>query len=233
MMYFTHNGVSSLTYGVKLMRDPDVPRAQKRAEFKTVPGRDGALVIYDDAYDDIEHELECYIEDEDNLSAVYKWLATDAEMIFSTNTARAYRAVLNGEIQTERIVRGMAARNLLIPVRFEPFRYHVPSAILPNITASGTTITNPGTYKSRPRVSIYGNGDFSVTLGGEYMEFEDVTSGIIVDSDLRECFDLDGATSANDHAIFDEYPLIPTGSGSVTFTGSISKIVVQPYWRDL
>ena len=49
MMTFTFKGTDSATYGVYLTEHPTIVAAEKRVEFIEVPGRDGALSIYDGA----------------------------------------------------------------------------------------------------------------------------------------------------------------------------------------
>jgi len=232
-MYFTYGGTSSLTYGVRLTEQPIIARAERRVKFDEVPGRDGALATYDGAYNDIETELACYMEDVDDLNDVYGWLAGGGDLILSTDTTRAYRVQIVGQIEVERASRGLAARYLRVPLRMEPFRYHAPAVAAIAVAASGNTITNPGTYASRPRIKITGSGDFTLTANGHFMEFAGVTSGIIVDSDYMDCFNLDGVTLANSFATLDEFPTLKPGINTISWTGAVTAVEVLPRWRDL
>lgn len=233
MMWFTFKGVDSRTYGVWLTEQPIIARAEKRVRFDEVPGRDGTLATYDGAYNDVETELACYIEDGNTAASVFAWLSGEGTLVLSTDPSRAYRVTTVGQMEVERVSRGLGARFLRVPLRLEPFRYHAPEAAPITISTSGGTVTNPGTYASRPRIAITGSGAFTVTVGGEFMEFENVTGGIIVDSEKMDCFTADGLSLANSLATIDEFPTLKTGANVISWTGAVTKAQITPRWRDL
>lgn len=233
MMWFTFKGVDSRTYGVRLTEQPIIARAEKRVRFDEVPGRDGALATYDGAYNDVETELACYIEDGSTAASVFNWLAGVGTLVLSTDEARAYRVTTVGQMEIERVSRGLGARYLRVPLRLEPFRYHNPATAPITVSTSGGTVTNPGTYASRPRIAITGSGAFTVTIGGEFMEFENVMGGIIVDSELCDCFTADGLMLANNLATLDEFPTLKAGANTIAWAGAVTKVVITPRWRDL
>ena len=59
------------------------------------------------------------------------------------------------------------------------------------LTSSPATVSNPGTYESAPRLTIEGTGTAVLTIGTQIVEVDDLGGGIILDSELGECFDLD------------------------------------------
>lgn len=233
MMWFTHNDIDSRHYGVFLTEQPLILRAERRVSFTQVPGRSGSVPKYDGAYNDIETDLACYIADVSMMADAFAWLAEEGDLILSTDQTRAYHAQVIGEPEIERITRGMAARNFRITMRLEPFRYHYPASSPVTISLSGGTIYNPGTHASRPRIAITGDGDFTVTVGGEVMEFAGITDGVIVDSEMRDCLTADASALANDYATMDEYPTLPVGSSAITWTGSVTAVEITPRWCDL
>lgn len=56
----TWNGVSSDTLGITIERFPNIIRAAKRYETVNIPGKNGAMYIYDDAYDNYNQEYQIY-----------------------------------------------------------------------------------------------------------------------------------------------------------------------------
>jgi phage-related protein len=65
------------------------------------------------------------------------------------------------------------------------------------------------------------------------MEFENVTGGIIVDSELCDCFTADGLMLANNLATLDEFPTLKAGANTIAWAGAVTKVVITPRWRDL
>lgn len=234
MMWFTFKGEDSRDYGLRLTDTPIIARAERRiAREENVPGRDGALVIYDGAYNDVDTELHGYIDSAARINDAFEWLTGAGELVLSTDQTRAYRARDVRQIEVERVVRNMDARLIHIPMRLEPFRYHHPSVDLAAITVSGTTRTNPGTHAARPRIKIEGNGDIIVTVAGQPMEFEGVSGGVIVDSEMMDVFNLSETKLLNHIATMDDYPVLPAGSFAVTWSGSVSRVTITPRSRDL
>ena len=233
MMTFTFKGTDSATYGVYLTEHPTIVAAEKRVEFIEVPGRDGALSIYDGAFNDVETELMGYMQTTTYRDDILGWLTGSGDLVLSTDTTRAYKARVTGQVEIERASRGLAARYLRVPLRMEPFRYHAPAVAALAVAASGNTITNPGTYASRPRIKITASGDFTLTANGQLMEFAGVTGGIIVDSEYMDCFNLNGITLANSFATLDEFPTLKPGINAISWTGTITAVEVLPRWRDL
>lgn len=127
----------------------------------------------------------------------------------------------------------MKQRVATVPVVFKPFRRISPDAADITITSSGTTITNPGTVYSLPRVKITGSGEATVNIGSDSVHFDSIPSGgIIVDSELMDAFNSSGTQLLND--LMDGEPWrIPTGTSLVSWEGSVTKVIIEPRWRCL
>ncbi len=62
------------------------------------------------------------------------------------------------------------------------------------------------------------------------MELEDISGSIVIDSVLQEAYQ--GTTLMNDH-MTGEFPLLRPGANAISWTGTVTKVVVQPNWRHL
>ena len=98
------------------------------------------------------------------------------------------------------------------------------------MTEAGT-IVNPATAASCPKITIEGSGDFSVAVGGCLMDFEGISGGIVVDSELQECLSLDGAQLLNSQAAMEDFPLLQPGGNAVSWTGDVTRVTRSPRWR--
>ena len=98
------------------------------------------------------------------------------------------------------------------------------------ITTSGTIVTNPGSVYSEPKITVTGSGDITLMVGTTIVELTGVTESIVIDSALQEAYK--GTTLMNDHMIGD-FPVLKPGANAISWTGTVTKIVIQPNWRFL
>lgn len=67
-------------------------------------------------------------------------------------------------------------------------------------------------------------------VGTTIVELENISGGIIIDSVLQEAYQ--GSTLMNDH-MNGEFPVLKPGSNAISWTGTVTQIVVKPNWRML
>ena len=226
--------------GVYLVEPLEIPAAERQMRFEEVPGRAGALVIDQGGYLDVDATLEAYMRDGAQMSAVRAWMQGAGELILSTDATRYYKARVVGEVETPRSGRGLSSRGLTVPLRVSPFRYHVPASgesgdDVP-LDGNPDTVTNPGTYESAPRIKITGTGTAVLTIGTQIVEVDDLGGGVILDSELGECFNLDETQLKNSVVTLmdDDFPTLAPGANIISWTGTgVTGITITPRWRDL
>lgn len=239
-LWFTFKGVDSREMGVYLVEPLEIPAAERQMRFEEVPGRAGALVIDQGGYLDVDATLEAYMRDGAQMSAVRAWMQGAGELILSTDATRYYKARVVGEVETPRSGRGLSSRGLTVPLRVSPFRYHVPASgesgdDVP-LDGNPDTVTNPGTYESAPRIKITGTGTAVLTIGTQIVEVDDLGGGVILDSELGECFNLDETQLKNSVVTLmdDDFPTLAPGANIISWTGTgVTGITITPRWRDL
>ena len=236
-LWFTFNGTDSRDMGVYLTVPLEIPAAEKQMRFEEVPGRAGALSIDQGGYLDVDATLEGFMQSGGNMGAVRAWMQGTGDLMLSTDTTRFYKARVVGEVETPRTARGLGTRNLTVPLRVSPFRYHVEASDGNDaeITTSPHTLTNPGTYKSAPRIKVEGTGDVVLTIGTQIVEIEGLEDGIIIDSELGDCFNLTESALLNGKVTLmdEDFPMLAPGANIISWTGNVTKVTVTPRWRDL
>ena len=65
-MYCTFNGTSSERYGLKVKNSNHLSRPAKKIESISVPGRTGNLIIDDGSKENLQIELECFVDARSN-----------------------------------------------------------------------------------------------------------------------------------------------------------------------
>ena len=129
-------------------------------------------------------------------------------------------------------------QNFTVTFDCQPFLYHfeaTPGEDDVEITASPTTLTNPGTYKSAPKIKLEGAGDVGLMIGTQIVEIAGLEGGIVIDSELCDCFNLSETALSNSQVtiVGDDFPTLAPGANIISWTGEVTKITVTPRWRDL
>ena len=236
--YFIFRGIDSRDIGVIVEDMFDVHRPKRNVQTIQVPGRDGRLTQDDGTYDTytISGKINCFGAP---LSDVYAWLSGSGDLILGDEPTRSIRASATAQIKNTRFRCDGCYDSLQVSFDCQPFRYHVEQTEGANdiiLTSSPATVSNPGTYKSAPRLTIEGTGDAVLTIGTQILEVTDLAGGVIIDSELGECFDLTETAMRNDRVTLmdDNFPALHPGANIISWTGTgVTKITVTPRWRDL
>ena len=236
--YFIFRGIDSRDIGVVVEDMFDVHRPKRNVQTIQVPGRDGRLTQDDGTYDTytISGKVNCFGAP---LSDVYAWLSGSGDLILGDEPTRSIRASATAQIKNTRFRCDGCYDSLQVSFDCQPFRYHVEQTEGANdiiLASSPTTISNPGTHKCAPRLTIEGTGDAVLTIGTQILEVTDLAGGVIVDAELCECFDLTETALRNDRVTLmdDSFPVLHPGANIISWTGDgVTKVTVAPRWRDL
>ena len=83
---------------------------------------------------------------------------------------------------------------------------------------------------SEPILTVYGSGDITLMVGTTIVELEGISGNIVIDSALQEAYK--GTTLMNDH-MNGEFPVLKPGMNAISWTGTVTKVVIKPNWRFL
>ena len=234
--YFIFRGIDSRNIGVVVEDMFDVHRPKRNVRTIQVPGRDGRLTQDDGTYDTytISGKINCFGAP---LSDVYAWLSGSGDLILGDEPTRSIRASATAQVKNMRFRCDGCYDSLQVSFECQPFRYHIEQTDGDDvtITSSPYTVTNPGTYKSAPQMTIEGTGNIVLTIGTQIVEIEELEDGIIIDSEMGDCFDLTKTRLLTSQVTLmdDEYPALAPGANIISWTGAVTKITITPRWRDL
>ena len=229
--YFIWNGVDCRTYGIHVTDQPPVTIPQERSTQTNVPGRPGSLTQLEgeDVYDDMVLTAQCFISDPAQIPAIAAWLKGKGTVTFANRTGGHYNARISNQIPFEKVLRGNPHCSFAVNFRCFPFWYQDNAADV-TITTSGTAITNPGSVYSDPVITVTGSGDITLMVGTTIVELTGVSGSIVIDSVLKEAYK--GTTLMNDHMSGD-FPVLKPGLNAISWTGTVTRVVVRPNWRSL
>ena len=126
-------------------------------------------------------------------------------------------------------MRGNPHRSFAVNFRSKPFWYQADVAPV-TLTTSTSTIDNPGSVYSEPVITVYGSGEITLMVGMTIVELDGITDSITLDTPLMEAYK--DMTSMNG-CMSGDFPTLLPGQNAISWTGNVTKIVVQPNWRYL
>ena len=157
----TWNGVASDTLGIIVSKVPSLNRPQRKYNSYSVPGRNGDIVVMQNAYAEYEQEYEIFALDgaQVDARAIVDWLYQDGWCKLSDDWEPNYyrMAYFVGPVDIEPIMDEAAV--CTITFRCKPQRYIVQD---PVTVASGTTLNNPTNHVALPIFTMTGTGTHSM-----------------------------------------------------------------------
>lgn len=225
--WFRFKGIDSRDMGVTVTAMPPSVRADKRVNAITIPGRNGNLHFDDEVYESYVNTMECAIKNRAKIDEIAAWLVGSGDMIYSTEPNKVYKVFIANKIEIAQMMRKF--QKFMLSMDTQPFKYSV-SARSENLElTSPTTIRNKGTVYSQPTITVYGNGNITLTINGTNYGLTSVDSYITIDSEMMEVYK--DSTNANNKYSAMDFPRFEVGQNSISWTGSVTKVEIIPKWR--
>lgn len=241
--YIIYNGVSSETMGVIITELPTWHRAARRVSEQTIPGRSGAVVQDDGGYDMYSATLRLNVNGADERD-VRAWLRGEGWMISSDEDGYKAYVYVYGQIDVDRMRIGSSCYdNYTVNLRVDPYLRETDEAALTFTT--NDTFGGKGHDNSAPLIAVTGSGSpilmvNSATvylLGLNGTLYLDAETGTAYTIETDETTQLPVMVFAGTHVGLEEgeWPyLLPAGGVNlISWTGSITKVEIQPNWRYL
>ena len=229
--YFLWNGVDCRTYGIHVTEQPPITIPAERSTQTNVPGRPGSLTQLEgeDVYDDMILTATCFISDPAQIPAIAAWLKGSGTVTFANRTGGYYKARIANQIPFEKVLRGNPHCTFAVNFRCYPF-FYADAVTDITVTTSGTIITNPGSVYSEPILTVTGSGNITLMVGMTIVELDGITDSITLDSPLMEAYK---DTTSMNSCMSGDFPTLLPGQNAISWTGNVTKIVIQPNCRYL
>lgn len=220
---FTFKGTSSRNMGLVTVTLPPISSNDERVETIDIPGRDGSVTI-SKGYAGVTKEVVVIYKGE-NFDELMRWLRGTGEVIFDNQPDRFYKARIVNKISFEELKINKIYK---FPILFEcqPYGYLNSGKQITTLTSNGT-MTNPG-VESEPIITVTGSGNLDLVVAQQVIKLKNVEGSITLNTQILEAYN--GAELANSK-VNGEFPLLPPGSFSITWTGNITRLEVVPNWR--
>ncbi len=240
---FTYNGVSSLDMGLRIESKSVFSAPQYEKKFQPIPGRDGDLILPNGRYQNVQITYSVFLpaktllELQEKLTAVKAWLYTEPDRyheLRDTYDADCFRRAV---ISTQLDIEDQLNKIGMFTVSFSclPFKYLDSGQETVTITNSGTTLTNPTAFATKPLICVYGSGEGRITVqssaGSQRWDLSDISGHIAIDSEQMNCYK--DAEPKNDCVDGNGFPLLHPGANKIIFAGDIRSVTVLPRWVTL
>ena len=222
------NNQNTKNLGFALVGRPSIPSANKRYESTEVEGRDGSLTRFI-GYEDLKFTLTFNILFQNDIKQKLreiKGLLSGAKTLAFDDSPNFFYKIKQAQISdTETIIKSSG----VFTVEFvcEPFEYEKTSSAA--YTTKPISLTNQTTAESLPIIKVTGTGTVVLTVNGTGITLTGLTSSITLDSELQEAYT--GLTTNMNSNMNGNFPVFKTGSNSITWTGTVTKVEIDPQWR--
>lgn len=218
--------VSIKTIGLSLTERPEIPTAEQEVEYVEVEGRDSSLVRKMD-FKDVSQPFTFSFLDKTNVRQkvreIRAWLSDKKKLSISDDPG-IFRLIQHIEMSStinDINVYGRVELN----ITFDPFEYIEVESMTLNEPGN---FNNPGTYFSNPKITVYGTGNLSVTVNGKQTKLNSVSGHITLDCELQEAHK--NGSSLNNFMV-GKFPRFEVGQNTISWTGSVDRLVIEPRWR--
>lgn len=228
--YLIWKGTNSRTKYIRVRNRMPIIQPQERVNHITIPGREGELtqVEGENIYEPYIQTAQVTVMGAAHVPEAEAWLSGDGDVTFDSQPGLKQAARIINAVTFEKFSRNLDLWQGDVQFYCQPIKYPVVQADI-EVTSSGTALTNPGTLPAFPVMVITGSGAVSITISGKTLIIPECVSGWTVD--CRNKWILNGSGVPQFNAWQGEFPQIPTGSSSISFTGSVTKIKITPNWR--
>ena len=229
--YFIWNGVNSGTKHIIFNERVPVIRPEERVEHVVIPGRPGELTQTEgeNIFNSYIQTVRIAVEGIANVPEAEAWLTGDGYVTFDTQPLLKQKARIINAVTLQRHSRNADWYEGEIQFYCDPIKMPATDETI-TVTSSGTSLSNPGTLPAFPLITITGSGAVTITIGSKTLIIPDLETGWVADCENQWILE-NGTPQMN--AWQGEFPQIPVGNSTVSWSGSITKLEINPRWRTL
>lgn len=226
-----YGGESSADFGIVIAEAPAFERATRKQTSYQIPGRNGAVVIPQDAWNDVTRTYKVWLADTPDKDLVElvdsfeAWLNSKSgyqrlEDSFEPDIYRLAYYSGGASVSNSLMQYGEATINFTC----RPERFYKTGEQVIAIT-NGDKINNETRFDSKPLIHIEGTGSVSVSIEGVTVTAS-ITDYINIDCETMNAYRLPAENKNS--SIGGSFPHIKPGINSIGTTGTITALTIVP-----
>ena len=232
MIELTYDGNKLSEFGIKVISSNAFNSPTKIVQTFTIPGRNGELTIDRNQFENIDIEYGIVIDKAtSNIKKLQEFLMFKKgyKKLVDSSIPGMYRmARITDAIEIEDISILGKVGVLKIVFNCQPQLFYEDGDTFVS-KKSKEMVINPSLFTSYPIIRIYGNG--SVKIGQYQIDVKPHEDPYVdVDCDLKSCSY--GLKRKNEIVTLSnyEYPTLPTGSTTIEYPSTITKVEIKARW---
>lgn len=238
---FIIDGVSSEDLKTFIQSRPIIEAPLRKAEQRSIYGVDGTVPFDEGAYENTNMDLVMVVDGTDVISdrqRLYNLLDSRGvykEFIPYFDPEKIYRVMLVDKVQFENQYHYGQKQALSVKYTVKPYKHLIDND---PITISGATgsVTNPTNYVAQPMIKVTGSGPATIKVNGVDFKIKNIPNTLTLDSERYSAYQEDayGIIVPMNHEISSrEYPIFKPGVNTISITGSVTQLYIEPKWRSL
>lgn len=232
----TYGEWNSSNYGIVVGAAPSYDKPRRKIQRFDVPGRNGAVLYQQDAWEDTTRSYKIWIDEAvEESGGGFSGTLTDriyaaVEKLYATKGYTYLTDTFEPDIKRLAYYSGgndvsnelMAYGESTLTFTCRPERFY--KDYLTTHSFSVGTMTNPTQYTAKPLIHIKGSGTVTLTMGGNTISIDlSNHTDIMLDCETMDAYW--GTTNLNS-IVSGDFPVLKPGSNSVSKTGSTSKLEI-------
>ena len=230
MLNINWRGISSDTLrGLLICELPPITKPKLRTNITKIDGRDGDI-IEELGYESYVKNIQIGLTKSYDIDEIMKYFTGSGELILSNEPDKIYISRIIDKIDYEKLLRFKTAT---IKFYTQPFKYLKDEEIVTlNITnQTSLVVENVGLEIAKPIITLRGSGTISLSIDGTNIftyTFPENENEVVIDSLEEEAY-LSGAYKNRN--MLGEFPKLEVGENTISWTGTLTYISVQPKSR--
>lgn len=230
MRNLTFNGVSSLDLGVAISGEGSYNAPSRDQSVITIPGKNGSLIIDNGRFNNITVRYPAFVVGNlpVNAADIRAWLLSPrgyARLEDDYHPDEYRLAVYSGSVDFSTTAWNQHGE-MKLAFNCKPQRFLTSGEASVSIN-SGDSITNPTPYDALPIITVTGTGSGTLSVAGTTVSFDGLTGGIVLDCEAQDASY--GGLNAN-ALMTGAFPVLPSGTSTILFTGGITAVSITPRW---
>lgn len=248
----TWHGVNSNTLGLRVERFPNHDRPMQKVDRVSVPGRNGDLFFFQDAWNNYIQNYEIFAGSGNRgstaptFTSIMSWLCPPKEAAtiddYIKLTTGGYKQLIDTyEPDTIRLAAYANPTEIsdswtrygeaVLAFDCRPERFTADAFTMITKTTTGGYVTNPTDRPAKPFIKVYGSGDGVLTVNGYQVSIAGMADYLNIDCDGQNCFRQIAENRNNLLTLANGFPVLgASGRSYISWTGGITKVEIYPRW---
>lgn len=226
--YIIQNGINSqLIDGLLISELPPITKPLMRTQTEEIDGRDGDITI-PLGYSAYDKEMIIGLYGYYDIDKVIQYFSSSGEVTFSNEPDKVYKYNIFQPVDFERLAH---FRTATVTYHVQPFKMSAIEGVISLQNGEKSLlVVNHGNVKSKPVITLYGQGLCILKLNGVSVLTANVNGYLTVDVENMEAYKGSVLYNRSVSGDYDDLTL-PVGKSVITWAGNLTGLEIKNYSR--